>query len=91
MSKNPDTTIINSIYPAESAAAGSGLKAIKSGRRTIKSETAKVNDLVSAISMGNRTKQVSKQLGNSLMFLVKKGKISSEYANQFYYEAINQK
>ena len=91
MSKNPDTTIINSIYPVESAAAGSGLKAIKSGRRTIKSETAKVNDLVSAISMGNRTKQVFKQLENSLMFLVKKGKISSEYANQFYYEAINQK
>jgi len=76
--------LVKDIFPAESPAAGSGLKKISAGRKTIKSVTNQINDLYHAYELGNKSKLVKDQIKSNLEFLHKKNKVGKDYLDAVF-------
>ena len=76
--------LVKDIFPAESPAAGSGLKKISAGRKTIKSVTNQINDLYHAYELGNKSKSVKDQIKSNLEFLHKKNKVGKDYLDAVF-------
>ena len=81
---NPTSELVKDIYPEESPAAGSGLKKISAGRKTIKSVTNQINDLYHAYELGNKSKSVKDQIKSNLEFLHKKNKVGKDYLDAVF-------